>query len=402
MVRALTLNNTPLEDALLPHHELKEIPDRIAIMLHQESKDYKCIDYLVANAALRKKAAKPVDEDCRVKMCEWCYQVVDFCKFRRETVGIGMAYLDRYLCSDKGRKALGDRKEYQLVAMTCLYIAIKLHEPLEMETSLLADLSRGCYTEMEFANMEKKILEALVWRVSGPTALGFVQHFLMFLPSTVHSAVSTAIFDYARYQTELSIADHAFVKLRPSIIGMAAILNAMEGMDETLLPYKAQSKFIRLVERYTDMDLDEVEKTQSRLSMLLISILSEGHTKKIDAAIEAESEEEEDEEVEDSDEEIDSDEEESDEEESTEDDDEEATSEDVDDDEDDEEDSEEVSEEDEDDSEEDEDEDIIEAPPRKPSRNYKSPVSVVRKSSTQSSRSAGSSSSSRRRRPTSS
>ena len=174
-------------------------------------------------------------------MCEWCYQVVDFRKFRRETVGIGMSYLDRYLCSPKGKKALGDRKEYQLVAMTCLYIAIKLHEPLEMETSLLADLSRGCYTEMEFANMDQTILESLIWRVNGPTSLGFVQNYLMHLTSTlghiVHPAVATAVFDYARYQTELAVADHAFVSIRPSVaVGLAAVRNAMEGMDTSLLP----------------------------------------------------------------------------------------------------------------------------------------------------------------------
>lgn len=285
MVRTLTLTHVDLEDAMLPRHEAQEIPDRIAIMVLQEENEYLCFDYLIVNEALTKKAAKPVDHDCRVKMCEWCYQVVDFCKFRRETVGIGMSYLDRYLCSDKGKKALGDRKEYQLVAMTCLYIAIKLHEPLEMETSLLADLSRGCYTEMEFANMEGKILEALVWRVSGPTALGFIQHFLMFLPETIHQAVATAIFDYARYQTELAVADHSCVKLRPSIVGMAALLNAVEGMDTSLLSLKVQSKFIRKVVSYTSMDMDLLEDTQHRLSMLMINMLSEEYTKSLDTAL---------------------------------------------------------------------------------------------------------------------
>ena len=265
-------------------------------MLHQEENDYKVFDYLASNKELRKKAAKPVDEDCRVKMCEWCYQVVDFCKFRRETVGIGMSYLDRYLCSEKGKKALGDRKEYQLVAMTCLYIAIKLHEPLEMETSLLADLSRGCYTEMEFANMEKKILEAVEWRVNGPTALSFVQHFMRMLPDSLHSAVQLAIWDYARYQTEHAIADHAFVKLRPSVVGMAATLNAMEGMDSLLFPAKIQQKFMRTVEKYTSMDMEEVDQTQARLSTLLISVLSESEQKKVDAALDEISDDEEEEE----------------------------------------------------------------------------------------------------------
>lgn len=292
MPKTLTLSVTALEHALLPSHESDEIPDRVALMLHQEENEYQVIDYLEKNAELRKTAAKPVDEDCRVKMCEWCYQVVDFCKFRRETVGIGMSYLDRYLCSAKGTKALGDRKEYQLVAMTCLYIAIKLHEPLEMETSLLADLSRGCYTEMEFANMEQKILEALVWRVNGPTALGFVQHFLLFLPPGVHSAVVLAVWDYARYQTELAISDHSFVKVKPSVVGMAALLNAMEGMDPILLTPKVQAKLTRTVEKYTSMDLDEVNRTQARISNLMLNLLSEDHKKAMEKALDKEEEEE--------------------------------------------------------------------------------------------------------------
>jgi hypothetical protein len=292
MVKTLTLSNSPLEYAILPKQELNEIPDRLAIMLYQEENEYQVFDYLRANEALRKKATKPVDEDCRVKMSEWCYQVVDFCKFRRETVGIGMSYLDRYLCSDKGKKALGDRKEYQLVAMTCLYIAIKLHEPLEMETSLLADLSRGCYTEMEFANMERKILEAVEWRVSGPTPLAFVLHFLAFLPDTLTAGVEEAIWDYARYQTELAIGDHSFVKLKPSVVGMAALLNAMEGMDPSLLPERVQERFARNVIKFTSMDFREVDKIQTRLSNLLINLLSDEQAKKYEKMVDEDSDEE--------------------------------------------------------------------------------------------------------------
>jgi hypothetical protein len=294
MPKQLVLACTPLaEDALLPRHEKLEIPERVAMMIRQEETDYKCIDYLVAFKEICKLAAKPVDEDCRVKMCEWCYQVVDFCKFRRETVGIGMSYLDRYLCSKKGRRSLSDRKEYQLVAMTCLYVAIKIHEPLEMETSLLADLSRGCYTEMEFANMEQKILEALVWRVGGPTPLSYVQNLLLFLPDTIHSAVRGTIFDYARYQTELAIADHYFVKLKPSIVGMAATLNAMEGIDSVLLPLRFQAKFIHTVTKYTIINMEEVEEIQDRLSKIMLALLSDEEKKMMEAAIDEEDSEDE-------------------------------------------------------------------------------------------------------------
>jgi len=286
---SLSLTPTPLEDALLPSHlDIAEVADCLRTMRIQEETTYRIKDYLADSAGIRKRASKPVDADCRIKMCEWCYQVVDFCKFRRETVGIGMSYLDRYLSTSDGRSALCNRKEYQLAAMTALYVAIKLHEPLEMETSLLADLSRGCYNEMEFVEMEQVILLSLKWRVNGPTALGFVQHYMTFLPSSVHPCVAEAIFDYARYQIELATADQTFVNVRPSEVGLAALLNALEGMDSNLLPLKIQGKFVRNIERFSEMLVDDVEVLQAKLSMMLVTMLSSDLADYVAIAIEQE------------------------------------------------------------------------------------------------------------------
>ncbi len=259
---------------MMPIIDAAEVADLLTVMRHQEETYYRCVDYIATSSRLRRNSPKAVDEECRVKMCEWCFQVVDFCKFRRETVGIGMSFLDRYLSVPAGRSALFDRKEYQLAAMSALYIAIKLHEPLEMDTGLLADLSRGCYTETDFADMEKRILAALEWRVNGPTPLAFVQHLMGLLPDTVHPAVATAVMDYARYQTELAVADHLFVVRLPSEIALAAVLNAIEGMDTTLLPLKTQGKFVRSIERYSGLIVEKVEETQFQLSALLLDVLS--------------------------------------------------------------------------------------------------------------------------------
>jgi len=312
---ALALTPTALDNPLMRKDEsdnLPEITDRLKVMKLQESSTYKVFDYLAKHSELLKRVNKPIDEDCRVKMCEWCYQVrilvytddgvhclvctclylpclfldshnyttltlqvVDFCKFRRETVSIGMSYLDRYLCSRQGRSALANRKEYQLTAMTALYIAIKIHEPLEMETALLADLSRGCYEEMEFVHKEEELLQALKWRVGGPTALGFIQHYLALLPETVHKAVAEAMMDYARYQTELAISEHSLVDIPPSEIAMAAVLNAMEGMDINLLPPKAQAKFVRTLEKVVGVSVEDVTAIQTTISMLLCNLVKD-------------------------------------------------------------------------------------------------------------------------------
>mmetsp|Transcript_12619 Transcript_12619/g.21043 ORF Transcript_12619/g.21043 Transcript_12619/m.21043 type:complete len:322 (-) Transcript_12619:128-1093(-) len=273
---ALSLVTTPLEDALLPRMDASEVADRIKAMRKQEETTYSCTDYLEENASLLRKYKKPVDEECRVKMCEWCYQVVDFCKFRRETVAISMScFLDRYLCTKAGRSALTDRKDYQLVAMTTLYMAIKLHEPLEMETSLLADLSRGCYNEAEITRMEQSILEALGWRIQGPTTLSFVQHFLALLPDSVHPAVATAIMDYARFQTELATSDYSLVSTKYSHVALAAILNAVEGMDQSMLSLRQQGVFLRAVEKFSGILMEDVAETQSILNEILMEVYAE-------------------------------------------------------------------------------------------------------------------------------
>ena len=270
----ISLAPNTLEDSMPPEMEASDIGERLAVMREQEQTTYRVRDYLADTVEIRKKANKPVDDECRVKMCEWCYQVVDFCKFRRETVLIGMSYLDRYLCTDKGLEALCNRKQYQLAAMTALYIAIKLHEPLEMETSLLADLSRGCYNEMEFVDMEQTILSALEFRVNGPTPLGFVQYFMGLIPEMVHPTVASLVMDYARFQIELSVAEQSMVDLKPSEIALGSVLNAMEGMDTALFPPKLQEKFIRSIERHSELFISQVEHTQSRLSLMLMGTIA--------------------------------------------------------------------------------------------------------------------------------
>jgi hypothetical protein len=44
----------------------------------------------------------------------------------------------------------------------------------------------------------------------------------------------------------------------------------MEGMNQGLLPLKVQAKFLRNIEKYAEKLTEDVDKTQAKLSMLLI------------------------------------------------------------------------------------------------------------------------------------
>jgi Cyclin, N-terminal domain len=162
----------------------------ISAMRHQEESGYATGDFLHqhdppsgrAKGPLNQSQSSPVSVECRNLMVSWCYQVVDYCRFRRETVEIAISYLDRFCCTALGESARRDRKIYQLAAMTCLYTACKIHEPEAMDPKLVSNLSRGAYSSKEVEEMESTIVEALQWRLNPPTSLSFVRQLLDLIP----------------------------------------------------------------------------------------------------------------------------------------------------------------------------------------------------------------------------
>ena len=71
----------------IPHASTTEdIFSSLEAMRRQEEAGYKYGDYLAQNPVSSPMSGPqcPVDAECRVKMAEWCYQVVDFCHFNEE------------------------------------------------------------------------------------------------------------------------------------------------------------------------------------------------------------------------------------------------------------------------------------------------------------------------------
>lgn len=203
-------------------------------MLEQEIK-YLAPDYLFQSSPQRPTVSTPqhaVDVDCRSKMVSWCFQVVDFCKFQRETVSIAINYLDRFMATPASSQAHADRKVFQLAAMTCLYSAVKIHEPEAMDPKLVSTLSRGTYSPQEVEAMEAQILFALGWRMNPPTALAFVRMYLDILPAGfLTTAQRETAYELSKFQTELAVNEYDFLSVRPSVIAYSALVNALESIS---------------------------------------------------------------------------------------------------------------------------------------------------------------------------
>lgn len=209
------------------------------------------------------EAAAPVDESCRSKMIEWCYQIVDFCKFSRETGAIAINYLDRYTHSSLETR--DNRGLFQLACMTCLYTAIKIHEPQAMEPKAVSSLSRGIFSAQEVIDMERKILAALKWRVHPPTALAFLRHYLLVVPENIiSSSERSVIIELCKFQTELAVKDCLFLGSKPSTIALVALRNALEF---TSPPCSSMNSILDTIIRYADIRSNDIERTyvKSRL-----------------------------------------------------------------------------------------------------------------------------------------
>jgi hypothetical protein len=170
--------------------------------------------------------------------------VSDHFHFDREVVSIALNYLDRtvalYTISPEGPLP---KRKYQLLAVTSLYLAIKLHGEVDtadgvrrkLKIDAFYQLSRNQFDVETIEETERYILTGLKWNVNPPTALRFIAAYLALCPLWCEcSGILSSIFDVARYLTELSVcqSDFAF-NCHTSAVAFASVLCAVEAIRST-------------------------------------------------------------------------------------------------------------------------------------------------------------------------
>ena len=233
-----------------------------AMKLTEEA--YRCCDYS-NDVKCDADDGVNVNEDCRNKMVQWCYQVVEFYGIDREIVVATFSYIDRYIGGLRDRSnILSCRKRYQLLVMTSLYVATKVFETKVIELSLLVKLSRGTYLKEDFENMERNLLFNLKWRLHPPTSTSFARQYLMIASmKDMDEALTSACFAFVCTQIEKSLHQYELALYRPSTVAACGILNALEHLD----PQSSTDKFISRIEEISticnvDLDMKDVEEVR--------------------------------------------------------------------------------------------------------------------------------------------
>ena len=220
-----------------------------------------------------------VNDHDRTKMCDWYYEMSEFLKIDRATASRSLTLLDRFMAipihqiaGSASLNSLGDgyniagvvvaasqnRDEYQLVALTALFLAIKLFERLNIQPEHVSYLSRGRYTSDEVIKMEMIMLAALEWKVCTADKADYVDAFLnVMFPNKINHQINSSsccweedkavgcsrttgssnsnddlllsgLKDLANLQIQLSDFESSFSTQSQSLVAFAAVINAFE------------------------------------------------------------------------------------------------------------------------------------------------------------------------------
>ena len=183
-------------------------------------------------------AAASIHPDDRRKLVRWGIQVMDFCNLDRCLVEVAMNYTDRYVSCPSSRHVQWTRASYQLVAMTSVYIAVKLYSCEAMDPQLVSDkLSRQTYTVAEIEAQERRILHGLHWKLNPPTAASFLANYMDILFRCglllqVPLSQQANVYDCAVEQIlsrveQIHHHDHHHTSVRPSTMALEALRDGL-------------------------------------------------------------------------------------------------------------------------------------------------------------------------------
>jgi len=266
-------DDTPLHD---------QIQDQIITLFHRES-------VYISSSTTTTNHPPPLRHiHNRGRILKWFYTVVAHFQYDRDVIPISMDYIDRFLVSNSSTKDISSRL-YKLIAMTSLYLAIKLHvsdDPQQKRICLqeYACLSKGLISPKDICSMERCILDTIDWRVHPVSPMCFVRYFFRLMepirrnevPNVQSGKIAPEDENYecqsmdlcmkvlsniALYFTELAICmpeTTAYFQLdkdkdcsmdsrsfAPSTIAYASIILSMEMVSYSALPLVIRELFLR-------------------------------------------------------------------------------------------------------------------------------------------------------------
>ena len=113
-----------------------------------------------------------INSKMRIILIDWIFEVNNKLKFREETFYTTIYIIDAYLS-----KKFIQRKKFQLLGVTALYIATKLNEIFSGSVKDYVFMTDRAYNEIDIISMESDICKTLNFNFLVPNCLSFFQIF---------------------------------------------------------------------------------------------------------------------------------------------------------------------------------------------------------------------------------
>jgi len=154
----------------------------------------------------------------RTLLIDWLVEVNLQFRLLQETLQLTIALVDRYLQLDG---EFVTRKNFQLVGITALFIAIKYEEMFVPEISDLCFVTENAFSPSQIIKMEMRMLRFLNFGLGRPLPLHFLRRY--------SKAATSKPEDHtlAKYFIDLALLDYETCTIKPSMLAAAALFLAL-------------------------------------------------------------------------------------------------------------------------------------------------------------------------------
>ena len=167
--------------------------------------------------AVQRDGMRPV---WRSKVASWLLEFEDEFGLSQDTIFVAVNYMDRYLSQVSTKRSL-----LQLLAMSAILVASKLHEACPLLVSDLRELADGTYAESDIKLMELELLRVIQWKLHPVTPQAVMSHLIL---SVADAATQHAVLEDAVTFLDVALPETEFMKFAPSVQATASVLCAFE------------------------------------------------------------------------------------------------------------------------------------------------------------------------------
>lgn len=165
----------------------------------------------------------------RAILFDWILELSEQFKLQRETFYRTMYYLDKYMMIQPCIK----RDNFQLLGMSCLWIAVKTEEVNGIRIQNLLEMTGNVYTESQVKETERDLVIKLGWKLCPPTLNGWMNVIInlwdMYIARSRYEEIRklNILSDYETYKEIMDRLDALNFDLRSLVFSSKKLTSAL-------------------------------------------------------------------------------------------------------------------------------------------------------------------------------